>query len=540
MAEINIPLGKFNIAYKTFRGYAAPDEDVERPVPKDYVEKKLFSRSKNSWQPVQVDIPEGLCFIGHRSFEDCRGLTEVSIPNTISDIGSGAFHRCIALSHVTLPDSVKAIRSWAFAGCTSLTEINLPDSVTEIGDEAFLGCTALPRICVPDSVQTIGASAFANCTGLEEITIPDALCGEAKHMFGALGWVSWRWFAGKLQVNPALEKVFRADLKKRREDIAASVIASEDGETLDRYLALWDKVPLDFLDKLIVTSVKTQKPGITALLMQYKNSKYTQAHIEMAQQRRTEKKLGLRNRSVAEWRKIFVFHEEDGQIVITGCKVGGPAVEVPAVIGKKPVTAIARWIPRGYEEQDEPYTVILPEGLREIRKEAFQSSMVRSVHIPGTVTMIGEGAFACCSVLESIRIPSSVTEIGADAFRACRNLKNVSIFPGVTKIGACAFDSCNKLECVDIPPGVTAIEDRTFSYCEALLTVTLPDSISYVDFYAFAGCLKLLKLVLPAGVQKVSNGRGTWRFLSGTQVVAPRGSTTEETLQKAGIAYYPR
>ena len=105
MTEINIPLGKFNIAYKTFRGFAAPDEDVERPVNNDNVEKKLYSRKKAVWQPVQVEIPEGLRFIGYRSFEDCRGLTAVSIPNSITGIGNRAFCSCISLTHVTLPDS---------------------------------------------------------------------------------------------------------------------------------------------------------------------------------------------------------------------------------------------------------------------------------------------------------------------------------------------------------------------------------------------------------------------------------------------------
>ncbi len=470
MTEIHIPLGKFNIAYKTFRGFAAPDEDVERPVNNDNVEKKLYSRKKAVWQPVQVEIPEGLRFIGYRSFEDCRGLTAVSIPNSITGIGNRAFCSCISLTHVTLPDSV-----------------------TEIGEEAFLSCTALTRACVPESVKTIGESAFARCTALQEITVPDALCSQAKRIFGDLEWVSWRWFAGKLQVNPALANVFRTDLKKRRKDIAAGVIASEDGETLDRYLALWDKVPLDFLDGLIETSVHTQKTGITALLMQYKNSKYTQTHIEMAQQRRAEKELGLRNRSVADWRQIFVLHEEAGQFTITGYKQCDAVVEVPAMIGNKPVVAIARWVPRGKQDQREPYTVFLPEGIQEIGKYAFYKCNLKAINIPSTVK----------------------------------------------KIGISAFKHCERIESISIPSGVTRIEKDTFEGCTALKSVSLPDSVTYLDLYAFYNCTALGRLVLPAAVQEITGDLRDWRsyWSCKTQVVAPRGSVTAEALRKNGTLF---
>ncbi len=512
MTEINIPLGKFSIVFDSFQGYQAPDESVKRPVPESE-EEELYRRKKTGWQPVQVEIPKGLHSIGPGAFEACYGITAVTIPDTITLIGSVAFRGCISLTRVTLPDSVKRIWSGAFRDCTALKEITIPNGVAEIKDKAFAGCTALTRICVPDSVQTIGDAVFAGCTGLQEITLPDALCGQAKRIFGDLEWASWRWFDGKLQVNPALAKALRTDLKRRRRDITENLIASEDGETLDRYLALWDKVPLDFLDGLIETSVNTKKAGITALLMQYKSRQYTQAGIEMAQQRRMERELGLRSRTVAEWHKIFIFHKEDGEIVITGYKGADDVVEVPAVIGNSPVTVIAQWVPWGGSDSNQQYTVILPEGVREIREGAFQYSNLKEIHLPNTLTRIGRCAFASCGKLRSISLPSSVTKIEDQA-----------------------FEYCEKLEHVSIPSGVTRIEYGTFSYCDALQSVTLPDSISYVNISAFVSCPKLLRLVLPAGVQKVSGSTWDWNYRK-IEAVAPKGSITEQTLKKAGIRY---
>ena len=456
MPEIKIPMGKFSIDYSCFKGYTAPDETVTRPVNPESVEEVLYSRKKASLQPVQVEIPEGLRIIGYGAFEDCRGLTGVSIPNTIIEIGERAFRSCTALTHVTLPDSVEVIQPGAFQDCTALT-----------------------RICVPDSVKTIGQSVFAGCTGLQEITIPDALCEKAVQLFGDLEWVSWRWLEGRLKVNPALGAFFGAYLKRYRWTITEDLISREDGENLRRYLDLWDKVPLDFLDGLIEKSMDIKKPGLTAVLLQCKNDKYLRTQCC------TEKEADLCNRSAAEWSRIFVWHDEGGELVIDGCVQCDGAVEVPTMIGNKPVVTIAHWIPTGMKETEDPYTVVLPEGLREIR----------------------EGAFQECN-MKAITIPNTVKKIGKDTFRDCRNLEEVVI-----------------------PFGVKRIESGTFFMCNHLRSISIPESVNYIDLRAFIGYFA--KLTLPAHVRKVVVGLP----LFSTPRV-PEGSVTERTLQRAGVHYF--
>ncbi len=438
MAEINIPLRWFSIDYSCFKGYTAPDETVTRPVSAESVEEVLYSRKKASWQPVQVEIPEGLCTIGYGAFEDCRGLTGVSIPNTI----------------------------------------------TEIGEKAFYRCTALTCICVPDSVKTIGKSAFAGCTGLQEVSIPEALCGQAVQLFGDPEWVCWRWLEGCLKVNPALAASLGALLKRRRWTITEDLIRREDGENLRRYLNLWERVPLDFLDELIEKSMDAKKPGLTAVLLQCKNDKYFQTQSETVQHR-TEKEPDPSHRSAAEWSRIFAWHDEGGELVIDGYIQCDDVVAVPAMIGNKPVVAIERWIPTGMKEQENPYTVILPEGLREIR----------------------EGAFQNCN-LKAITIPNTVKKIGKDAFERCRNLEEVAI-----------------------PFGVKRIEDGTFSWCSAMKSISIPESVHYIDMDAFCGCMA--KLSLPAHVRKVDMGL---QFFPAPTV--PEGSATERALQRAGVRYF--
>jgi len=81
------------------------------------------------------------------------------------------------------------------------------------------------------------------------------------------------------------------------------------------------------------------------------------------------------------------------------------------------------------------YTLVDPTT---IGTNAFQSSYIRELIIPSTVTTIGINAFGGSS-LEEIIIPDSVTSIGNSAFSVCLKLENIIIGSGVTSIDYDAF-----------------------------------------------------------------------------------------------------
>ena len=66
------------------------------------------------------------------------------------------------------------------------------------------------------------------------------------------------------------------------------------------------------------------------------------------------------------------------------------------------------------------------------------------------------------SLLASVAIPGSVTNIGDDAFANCSNLTSVTIGNGVTSLGQDAFVDCSSLTRVTIPGSVTNIEPEAF------------------------------------------------------------------------------
>ena len=124
---------------------------------------------------TSVTIPNSVTSIGNYAFYYCSGLTSITIPNNVTIIGSYTFFYCTGLTSVTIPNSVTSIGSYAFGGCSSLTSITIPNNVTSINEYAYFGCSSLTSITIPNNVTSIGAFAFRFCSGLTSVTIPNSI-----------------------------------------------------------------------------------------------------------------------------------------------------------------------------------------------------------------------------------------------------------------------------------------------------------------------------------------------------------------------------
>lgn len=103
------------------------------------------------------------------------------------------------------------------------------------------------------------------------------------------------------------------------------------------------------------------------------------------------------------------------------------------------------------------------EYMTEIPKELFwNSSRLKSLNIPDSVTKIGGGAFSWCESLQSIIIPESVKEIDSYAFYSCTSLQSIDIPNSVTAIGDHAFQHCESLEKIKLP---TRFKDDLIQIC---------------------------------------------------------------------------
>ena len=122
----------------------------------------------------EVELPEGLSYIGARAFCDSPMLNEVKIPSTVTKIKSSAFSGCTGLTKIELPPQLEEVGYSSFYGCSGLTEISIPSSVKTIRSGAFQNCFNLESVTLSEGIGEIGTEAFRS-TNLKSLNIPKSV-----------------------------------------------------------------------------------------------------------------------------------------------------------------------------------------------------------------------------------------------------------------------------------------------------------------------------------------------------------------------------
>ncbi|MDE5720939.1 MAG: leucine-rich repeat protein, partial [Paramuribaculum sp.] len=123
-------------------------------------------------------------------------------------------------------------------------------------------------------------------------------------------------------------------------------------------------------------------------------------------------------------------------------------------------TMAAIRIPATFEHDGATYTVTA------IGERAFSGSDIVTVHLPSTITSIGDYAFADCQNFVGLPadgsafevIPASVTTLGKGVFSNCATLERMTIGDGVKTIPAETFDKCPALQRLTIGRSVESIK----------------------------------------------------------------------------------
>lgn len=122
--------------------------------------------------------------------------------------------------------------------------------------------------------------------------------------------------------------------------------------------------------------------------------------------------------------------------------------------------------------------------------------------------------FGQSSALKTINIPESVTFIGASAFHICYNLTSEIIIPeGITTIERGTFQQCSSLTAVVIPESVTSISDTSFSYCQNAILMfksNTPPSIMYDWNFNVDYLWKVKKIYVPLDAVETYKKASVW------------------------------
>ena len=409
-----------------------------------------------------VNIADGVTSIGSYAFSGCSGLTSVTIGNSVKSIGIYAFSDCTRLPYITIPNSVTSIGGRTFSGCTSLISVNIPDSVTVIIGKTFYGCSNLTSITIPNGVTRISDEAFYNCSGLTSIYIPNSVTS-----------IGNRAFSGCSRLTSVTCK-------------ATSVPSTGSN--------VFDNVPQSSATLYVPGSAMANYKK-TSPWSNFGKIKGISLHID-----------GI---------YYSLDNDTKQAVVISGDTKYTGSVTFPATVTYNGMTYSVTLIGIDAFNGCSGLTSIeIPEGVTSIGENAFSGcSSLTSVTIPNSVTSVGKDAFKNCSSLQKVIVSDIAAWCGISFGNASGNplyyakhlyrnesteIKDLVIPNSVTSIKFAAFYGCSSLTSVTIPNSVTSIGKSAFCYCSGLTSVTIGNSVTSIGDYVFMECTNLTSVTCEA------------------------------------------
>ncbi len=249
-------------------------------------------------------------------------------------------------------------------------EIELPDNLNLLSLYAFKGCNNLKKIVLPKNETNFKLSSLK--------IILDYFI-ETEHAI-AVKVAFLRQYFPLVKEEAELKRKLKVSKKK----IVDFCIETDDVIVIKNLFSLYRKIPLDELDEYIKNA--SDSVEVLAYLLWYKNSEYSFKEQEDFYNDETEKTLGLKERTVSDWKKIFNFYKKDDGIIITKYKAFDRIIEVPEKIGGVTVTGIG----------EKAFSAYAP---RLTDKEKINRKKLEQIILPDTIKSIADDAFFGCTLL---------------------------------------------------------------------------------------------------------------------------------------------
>lgn len=179
------------------------------------------------------------------------------------------------------------------------------------------------------------------------------------------------------------------------------------------------------LDGLIDFARNNKCTDALVWLMDYKNKTVDVEKEEAKKEAKMMKEFMENPNSVAALKRKWSYKKlSDGTLQITSYKGDEEEVYVPSVIGRAKVTSIGaesfsacKFPVKNGNSRRKIKNIIIPEGVKEIGKEAFRlCESLQEIIIPNTVKKIDSYAFGECMSLRDVYLPDTIEEIDDKLF----------------------------------------------------------------------------------------------------------------------------
>ena len=354
---------------------------------------------------TSVKLPKYLYVIGERAFED-NEFTEIDIPDTVQYIGMAGFYRG-KLEKIKIPKSMEVIGEDAF-GRNELKEVILHNNVKYLYGSPF-SRNKIESIIIPDSVIELSRGLSTN--PIKSVTLPS-------------------WF------KPKVSELFDTS-SNIKFNYTKHVIPNTGQPPCD----LENPNDLDYYKYSVIDDNYINKK-----VSEYKHENFYEENLDKWESDYRKKMTQLKGNIVID--KFFPYGKDD--------------IKIPSLIYGRKVVGIADGAFMDSEFRFGGFkSVVIPNTIKFIDKDAFKEVKLKSLIIPDSVTEIGEDAFSYCE-LESVKFGSNIVEIGRSAFSG-NNLTSINIPNSVVKMEEDVFYNNKELKSVTIPKKFEADKDKILS-----------------------------------------------------------------------------
>lgn len=395
-----------------------------------------FALSNRNLTSLTFEPGSELVKIGAGAFANNK-LENVQIPSSVRTIGNNAFHQNkLTLVNFESASNLLEIGDDAFSSLDSdsgnnIVSITIPASVTKIGKSAFFG-NKLPTVIFEEEshLEEIGINAFVG-NELESITFPSSI-----KVVGNLAFAINKLKKIEFQQpnNPPVEIGISAfNLQGIPSDPTTKwyINGKEQNE--------WNQIEGKITEATTLYSTPQTTHEVT---FETNGGSPVNTEVVIAGELVTKPADPIQDGYIfdgwyredlqtlwnfatdtvtepvtlhAKWSAASPFitsDNGDGTVTITGYNGTVPTdLEIPAQINNKPVTIIGM---SAFMFQNLT-SVVIPEGVKEIKTSAFSGNQLTSVVIPSTVEDIESTAFKG-NKLEQVEFKGNVTSVDGSAF----------------------------------------------------------------------------------------------------------------------------